>query len=158
MFSCLFTLGYLAGGISAAVNARLWNKWADYIEDNYVPDEVIDEFNLYFDRITGALGAGAVSEPVINIKCIHYKMNWSFVSCLIVSCILTFSYASVYMQMLFRHSVIATVALITTSLNASPYKGMYSNKWFALSSTSFLCRVQYSHAVLDTTWHPKQSS
>ena len=72
MFSCLFTLGYLAGGISAAVNASLWQDWADWLDD--LPDDLrdflVDQFNLEFGRIADALGAGAVSEAVFIIKCI----------------------------------------------------------------------------------------
>ena len=62
MFSCLFTLGYLVGGISTVVNAIRWQEWADYIEDANFSGEVIDDLNLYFDRIAQALGASAVSE------------------------------------------------------------------------------------------------
>ena len=69
MFSCLFALGYVAGGFPAAVDAGRWKEWAHFLEDNHISDHYIDEYNLYFRRIADALGASAVSEAVI-IKCI----------------------------------------------------------------------------------------
>ncbi len=72
MLSALFALGFFAGGISQAAFSAGWGEWQEYIEDiedatGTDLDDFVDDNNLYFDRVQGAMAACAVSSVTVTI-------------------------------------------------------------------------------------------
>ncbi len=63
--SSLFALGFLAGGIAQAAWAAGWGEWQDWADDaednSSAAEDEIEDNNLYFGTVEGAMGACAVS-------------------------------------------------------------------------------------------------
>lgn len=68
VLGCLFALGFLVGVISQPILINRWWEWHDFIEDledEFDDDEVedfVDDENLHFDLIIGAMGISSVSD------------------------------------------------------------------------------------------------
>ncbi len=65
VLSAVFALGYLAGGVAAALCAKEWKLWQDCIDDlrdrGFSVNDLVKDNGLYFDTISAALFATAVS-------------------------------------------------------------------------------------------------
>lgn len=79
--SSLFALGLFISAISSVRWIYGWWEWHEFLEDledSYdkdIVEDLVDELNLYFDKIFGAMCASAVSIPfsggiVISLICL----------------------------------------------------------------------------------------
>lgn len=68
VLGCFSALGFLVGVISQPILINRWWEWHDFIEDledEFDDDEVedfVDDENLHFDLIIGAMGISSVSD------------------------------------------------------------------------------------------------